>query len=100
MDARPHIGICFSDGGFRASFYALGVLRYLAEAGLLADVVGVSAVSGGSIAAAALADRGDVLAADGPTLAAFLREVDTAFRTTVTATNLRNEWLVRAAAAR
>lgn len=100
MDARPRIGICFSGGGFRASFYALGVLRYLAEAGLLADVVGISAVSGGSIAAAALADRGDALAAGGPVLAAFLREVDAPFRSTVTGSNLRNDWLVRAAAAR
>ena len=100
MGALPSIGICFSGGGFRASFYALGVLRYLAEARLLTDVVGISAVSGGSIAAAALADRGDALAAGGPVLASFLREVDTPFRSTVTGRNLRNDWLVRAAAAR
>src|SRR5438105_406406 len=55
MEAPPRIGICLSGGGFRASFYALGVFRYLAEAGLLGDVVAVSAVSGGSLAAAASA---------------------------------------------
>jgi len=99
MEARARIGVCFSGGGFRASFYALGVLRYLAEAGLLTDVVAVSAVSGGSIAAAALADRVDGVTAGGLTDAAFLREVDRPFRTVVTGENLRNEWLVRAAAA-
>jgi len=66
------IGVCLSGGGFRASLYALGVLRYLAEANLLDDVVGVSAVSGGSIAAAVLADRADALAASGRTSGAFL----------------------------
>jgi NTE family protein len=100
MEAQPRIGICFSGGGFRASFYALGVLRYLAEARLLADVVAVSAVSGGSIAAAAFADRADAVAAGGWSADAFLREVDGPFRGVVTGESLRNAWLMRAAAAR
>ena len=75
-------------------------MRYLAEVGLLADVVAVSAVSGGSIAAAALADHADKIAASGWTAESFLREVDRPFREVVTGENLRNEWLLRAAGAR
>src|SRR4051794_28916041 len=100
METRPRVGVCFSGGGLRASFYALGVLRYIAEAGLLADVVAVSAVSGGSIAAAALADRADTLVAAGSRDAVFLREIDAPFRAIVTGANLRNEWLLRAVEAR
>lgn len=97
---RSRIGICLSGGGFRASFYALGIMRYLAEAGLLGEVVSVSAVSGGSIAAAALADRADVLASNDWTIDAFLADVDRPFREVVTDRNLRNEWLVRSFGAR
>jgi NTE family protein len=99
-ERKPRIGICLSGGGFRASFYALGVMRYLAEADLLGDVVGVSAVSGGSIAAAALADRADSVAAGGWTVGAFLEHVDRPFREVVTKRNLRNEWLARSLASR
>jgi NTE family protein len=81
---KPRIGICLSGGGFRAAFYALGVLRYLAEAELLESVVAISAVSGGSIAAAALADRADLLAAQGWTVDAFLADIDRPFRTALT----------------
>lgn len=94
------VGICLSGGGFRASFYALGVLRYLAEANLLGRVASVSAVSGGSITAAALADRADRLAAAHWSLDSFLDEVARPLRTTVTTTNLRNRWVKRSAGAR
>ena len=97
---KPRIGICLSGGGFRAAFYALGVLRYLAEAELLESVVAISAVSGGSIAAAAFADRADVLAAQGWTVDAFLAEIDLPFRTALTTHNLRNAWLFQSATAR
>lgn len=86
----PRIGICLSGGGFRASFYALGVLRYLAEADVLKEVVGVSAVSGGSLAAAALAECADEWTAN-----SFLDRVDRPFRHVVTSKNLRNRWLGR-----
>src|SRR2546430_12586879 len=56
-----------------------------------------SAVSGGSLAAAALADRADAVAAGGWSADAFLEHGDRPFRSAVTARNLRNEWLVRAA---
>lgn len=44
------LALAFSGGGFRASLAALGVLRFLADAGLLGRVRYVSSVSGGSVA--------------------------------------------------
>ncbi len=54
---RGRVALCLSGGGFRAALFHLGVLRRLAEVGLLARVDTVSAVSGGSVVAAFLADR-------------------------------------------
>jgi NTE family protein len=53
----PTIGVTFSGGGFRATFAALGVVRYLADCGLLGNVRYVSSVSGGSVANGMLATR-------------------------------------------
>jgi NTE family protein len=55
---RKGIGLCLSGGGFRATLFHLGVLRRLNELGVLArgDFRTVASVSGGSIAAAPLAD--------------------------------------------
>lgn len=93
------IGLCLSGGGLRAALYALGVVRYLAEAGLLSQVRAVSAVSGGSVAAAVLADRWPALAAEGFSLDSFRREIENPFHEAVTQRNLRNaairRWLVR-----
>lgn len=95
------IGICLSGGGFRAALYGLGVLRYLAEAGLLPHVKAVSAVSGGSVAAAVLADRWPALKSQGYSLDAYLREIDAPFRDAVTEHNMRNaavgRWALRRA---
>jgi NTE family protein len=88
------LGVCLSGGGFRASLYSLGALRYLAEAGLLQRVRVISAVSGGSIAAGMVADRWDSFEAAGGTLDAFIEQIDRPFRTTITARNLRNVWLL------
>ncbi len=56
MDDFPHprpgttrLGICLSGGGFRASFFHVGVLASLAEHGILRGVEVISTVSGGSI---------------------------------------------------
>jgi NTE family protein len=49
------LGVALSGGGFRATLAGLGMLRYLADAGLLAQVRVVSSVSGGSIANGLLA---------------------------------------------
>jgi len=48
--ADPPLALAFSGGGFRATLAALGVLRLLSDAGLLARVRYTSSVSGGSVA--------------------------------------------------
>src|SRR4051812_27536703 len=52
MQAQQRFGLALSGGGFRASFFHLGVLRRLAELDLLRHVTDISTVSGGSILAA------------------------------------------------
>lgn len=93
------IGLCLSGGGLRAALYALGVVGYLAEADLLAQVQVVAAVSGGSLAAAVLADRWPQLAKEGFSVEAFQREVEQPFHHAVTEHNMRNaaisRWAVR-----
>src|SRR5947208_14876475 len=48
------IGLALSGGGFRASLYHLGLVRFLRDADLLSRVTHITAVSGGSIFAAHL----------------------------------------------
>ncbi|MGI9471453.1 MAG: patatin-like phospholipase family protein [Rubripirellula sp.] len=48
------IGLALSGGGFRATLYHLGVLRFLRDANRLQDVSHMTSVSGGSIMAAHL----------------------------------------------
>lgn len=47
--ADKAIGLALSGGGVRAAAFHAGVMRYLAEQGLLEEVVHVSSVSGGSL---------------------------------------------------
>jgi len=47
------LGLSLSGGGFRASFYHIGVLAKMAELGILKHVEVISTVSGGSIVGAA-----------------------------------------------
>ena len=47
-------GLALSGGGFRASLYHLGVIRYLRDAGIIQSVRQISSVSGGSVLAAHL----------------------------------------------
>jgi NTE family protein len=54
---RKGTALCLSGGGFRAALFHLGALRRLNELGVLAQVDTISAVSGGSILAAFLAQR-------------------------------------------
>lgn len=49
---QKKLGLALSGGGFRASFFHIGVLAQLAEQGLLRNIEVISAVSGGSIIAA------------------------------------------------
>jgi predicted acylesterase/phospholipase RssA len=46
------IGLALSGGGFRATLYHLGVVRFLRDAGILSRITHFTAVSGGSILAA------------------------------------------------
>src|SRR3954453_14702989 len=49
------IGLALSGGGFRATLYHLGLVRFLRDAQILPSVTHITAVSGGSILAAHLA---------------------------------------------
>src|SRR6478752_4422101 len=49
------IGLALSGGGFRATLYHLGLVRFLRDADLLRQVTHITSVSGGSIMAAHLA---------------------------------------------
>jgi NTE family protein len=55
--ARYEYALCLSGGGFRASLFHLGAVRRLYEIGLLQRMDAISAVSGGTVIAAFLADR-------------------------------------------
>jgi hypothetical protein len=50
----PQLGLALSGGGFRATLYHLGVVRFLKDAGELQNVTHIASVSGGSILAAHL----------------------------------------------
>lgn len=50
----PKLGLALSGGGFRATLYHLGVVRFLRDTGALRDVTDIASVSGGSILAAHL----------------------------------------------
>src|SRR4029079_11313675 len=49
------IGLALSGGGFRASLYHLGLIRFLRDAGILSRVTHFTSVSGRSVLAAHLA---------------------------------------------
>ena len=49
------VGLCLSGGGYRAMLYHTGALFRLNELGILPRLREIASVSGGSIAAAALA---------------------------------------------
>ncbi|MDJ0683293.1 MAG: patatin-like phospholipase family protein [Alphaproteobacteria bacterium] len=48
------LGLSLSGGGFRATLYHLGVVRFLRDAGMLGQVTDIASVSGGSILSAHL----------------------------------------------
>jgi predicted acylesterase/phospholipase RssA len=48
------IGLALSGGGFRATLFHLGLVRFLHDTGILSNVSHITAVSGGSIIAAHL----------------------------------------------
>lgn len=65
LPTEQPLALAFSGGGFRASLAALGLLRFVADAGLLGRVRYVSSVSGGSIAHGLLAYHYDALEREG-----------------------------------
>lgn len=68
------IGLCLSGGGFRAMLFHVGALTRLNELGLLARLDRVASVSGGSIAAGAVAVAWSRLRFDDRGVASNLRE--------------------------
>ena len=68
------IGLCLSGGGFRAMLFHLGAFIRLNEVGLLAKLDRVASVSGGSIAAGALAVAWSNLTFDASSVATNLLE--------------------------
>jgi NTE family protein len=59
--SRRDIALCLSGGGFRAALFHLGAVRRLYERGVLQQVKTITAVSGGSLLAAHLAEHWDTL---------------------------------------
>jgi NTE family protein len=94
----PAIGLCLSGGGFRATFYALGAVRYLSEARVLSSVKVISAVSGGSLAAGKLAAEWPKLIAGDDD--AFVASVLEPMCRAVGDANIRNSWLRSVASGR
>lgn len=56
---NQRLGLSLSGGGFRATLFHLGVVRFLREADLLKQVTDICSVSGGSILAAHLVQHWD-----------------------------------------
>lgn len=66
---RPSIALALSGGGVRAMVFHLGVMKHLAERGLLEDVERISTVSGGSLLIGLLLQQNQML---WPTSAEFM----------------------------
>jgi NTE family protein len=89
---RQGVALCLSGGGYRAALHHLGGLTRLNELGVLARVDTISAVSGGSIIAAFLAQRLRPWPAE--PLPDWNERVAKPFRA-VTSQNIRTTWVVR-----
>ncbi len=71
----PKLGLALSGGGFRATLYHLGVIRFLRDAGALQDVSDIASVSGGSILAAHLVLNWDRYTGDDDSFAEAASEI-------------------------
>src|SRR4051794_7244015 len=89
-ERRKGVALCLSGGGYRAALFHLGVLRRLNQLGVLARVDTISAVSGGSILAAFLADRVPEWPESGP-IPGFDETIAPQFRD-FTRQNIRTTW--------
>jgi len=86
------IGLALSGGGVRAAAFHAGVLRYLAERGLLENVTHVSSVSGGSLFAGLVFQNGNYR---WPTSQAYLDKVLPHVREVLTTTSLQGRSVLR-----
>jgi hypothetical protein len=94
---RDHVALAFSGGGWRAALTAAGVVRFLAEAGILVKVRWISSVSGGSITNGLLSVSHEEIAAAGFSADAVDRGVIAALlgaarERSLTMALLRNAW--------
>ena len=85
------LGITLSGGGVRATVFHLGFLTRLAEAGLWDDLVHISTVSGGSLCAALIFEKGSK---KWPTKEAFFTECLPPIFKTLTTFNLQRAYLL------
>jgi predicted acylesterase/phospholipase RssA len=68
MDDEPNkCGLALSGGGFRATLFHLGVIRYLHETGGLSEITHITSVSGGSVIAAHLVLNWELYTGDNET---------------------------------
>lgn len=86
------LGLALSGGGVRAAAFHAGVLRYLAEQGLLGRVAHVSSVSGGSLFVGLLFKHGKY---SWPTSESYLNEVLPQVRRTLTTKSLQRSAIFR-----
>jgi NTE family protein len=91
----PRIALALSGGGFRAAIFHLGVLRRIAEIGLLRRIDLVSTVSGGSILGAFMALKWNDVKAAGCDWNSFNRYVVQPFLDLVTNSNFIRRWAIR-----
>jgi NTE family protein len=90
------VAVALSGGGFRATLAGLGVLRFLADAGLLGQVRHVSSVSGGSVANGLFARHYPAVRQDGFTREAFDEHVVRPFVSSVSGRSLSRGMLPQA----
>lgn len=93
---EPGLAVALSGGGFRATLAGLGVLRFLADAGLLAQVRHSSSVSGGSVANGLFACRYPMLRGAGFERDAFDQHIVTPFIRTVSGGSVSRRLLPQA----
>jgi hypothetical protein len=85
--------VALSGGGFRATLAGVGVIRFLADAGLLAKLRYASSVSGGSVANGVLARRWGELRAAGYSPVAVDDLIVDPILNAVTGSSMKNELL-------
>ena len=86
------IGLALSGGGIRAAVYHLGVLQFMAEAGLFEKIASISSVSGASMC------MGAIFAANAnkwPTAREFTERVQPAVRRLILSENIQRAALLR-----